>query len=129
MKQAYAEDAPPRLVVIQTAGPDSVAAREALDVVLNAAALDIPVQLILQGEAILNLVKRSTQVLADTFGTPSIQKKYGMLALLDVPPPLVASEDLSRLALTAGQLSLDVTVLPQHEIHQQHAHFTQLLRF
>lgn len=127
MMQPQSNHTAPTLLVIQTAGPDSVAAREALDVALNAAALDIPVQLVLQGNAILNLVTPAT--LTDAFNTPSVQKKYGMLELFDVPAPLVASEDLQRFGLTAEQLSIAVTVLSQQELHQQHAHFTQLLRF
>jgi len=123
-----------RLAVIQSAGPDQAAAREALDVVLNAAALDLPVQLILRGPALLNLCAASAGV-NGAFGVKGINKKYAMLALYDVAAPWVLEAELSQWQSQFQAAQMQVPELTDHQaiseqqLHNALAEFDHVLCF
>lgn len=117
------------LAVIQTAGPDSAASREALDVVLNAAALDQPVQLVLDQAAVLNLVMTDNPTTAVVFGIKPLQKKYRMLELYEVAAPWVIAEALTQLQLTEADLAIPVMVKSRQEVRDALAEFQHQLCF
>jgi len=117
----------PSLLVIQTASVDDDAALAALDVVLSAAALDIPVQMLFSDAALSCL---SAKVSSDPqLGVKSWQKKYQLFELYDIPAPWVALEDLDRLKLYEDELSVPVAVKSLAEMAELSAKFKHVMRF
>lgn len=123
-----ANNAHKRLAVIQSAGPDQAAAREALDVVLNAAALDLEVQLILCGPALLSLCQSPAGVNA-AFGVKGIKKKYALLELYDVADPWVLEDEFAQWQNQFKNADIMVPSLAAHQIISRHALHSALAEF
>lgn len=114
-----------QIYLIQTYAPEVADSFHGQDMLLALATLELNPQLILQGDALLQI---SVGHDSERHGK-SLQKRYGLLSLFDAPKPWVFAEDLENMKLTINDLALDVDVKNAAEINELIAQSSKVLRF
>ncbi|WP_411358399.1 DsrE family protein [Pseudidiomarina salilacus] len=114
-----------QIYLIQTFAPQVADSFHGQDMLLALATLELNPQLILQGDALLQIRTGNDQ---ERHGK-SLQKRYGLLALFDAPEPWVFAEDLAEMGLTVNDLVMDVVVKSATEVNELLAESSKVLRF
>ena len=114
-----------QIYLIQTAVPQAATSFHGQDMLLALATLELNPQLILQGDALLQITADHDQ---QRFGK-SLQKRYGLLALFDAPEPWVLSDDLAAMNLTPDDFVIEVVVKTTDEVMTALAQSSKVLRF
>lgn len=79
---------------------ETLEARDALDTALSMITFDVPVQVVLIGNGVLN-----------AFGNHPASKALAMLEMFDAPTVIAATADIEKLALTADDAEVALALL------------------
>lgn len=112
------------LLVISCHPPARLAAREALDMVLAAAAFGVPVALLFMGDGVLQLLNNQD---AKAVGQKSLAANLQALEIYGVEDVMVCQHSLTERGIQAGQCMLDCRALDNTQIALQLAHYDQVV--
>ncbi|WP_339648586.1 sulfurtransferase complex subunit TusC [Halopseudomonas pelagia] len=112
------------LLVISCHPPARLAAREALDLVLAAAAFGVPTGLLFMDDGVLQLLKGQD---AKAAGQKSLSANLQALELYGVEDVMVCQHSLAARGLKARQCLLDSRVVDSAEIASLLEHYDQVV--
>lgn len=112
------------LLVISRHAPTRKQAREALDVVLSAAAFGVPCGILFMDDGVYQLLKGQDAAL---IGQKSLPASLQALPLYGVEHVLVCQHSLGERGLQASQCILDAQVMNNAEIASLIEHYDQIV--
>lgn len=118
---------PSRLLVVLNSSPyQSARARDALDVVLTAAAFEVPVALLFCGDATYQLLRDQEPEAA---GHKDLSATLPVLPLYDVQNLYAEQSALEERGISLDQVVLGVEPLPREEVAALFHRFPRILSF